>query len=74
MAMSSADVTATLGPVDETLVAEIIATGATRDDLAQAWYWLNCDDALIKAGRPLPSGKVAELADLLSPERDEPDA
>lgn len=74
MAMSSAEVTAILGPIDETLVAEIISTGATKDELAQAWCWQNCDDALIKAGRPLPSGKVAELADLLSPERDEPDA
>lgn len=73
MAMSSADVTAILGPVDEVLIAEIIATDATRDDLAQAWYWLNGDEALINDGRPLPSGKVAELAELLSADRDEPE-
>ena len=74
MAMSAADVTAILGLVDDALVAEIISTGATREDLAQAWYWLNSDEALINEGRPLPSGKVAELAELLSADEDEPGA
>lgn len=71
MAMTADDVTAILGPVDEALIAEIIWIGATREDLAQAWYWLNGEESLINAGRPLPSGKVAELVDLLSADKDE---
>jgi hypothetical protein len=61
-----------LGPIDETLIAEIIATGATAEELAQAWAWINSDEALIGELRRLPSGKVAELIDLLSPSEGEP--
>ena len=69
--MTADDVTAILGPIDEVLMAEILSTGATRDELAQAWVWLQSDEALINEGRPLPSGKVAELLDLISPDMDD---
>jgi hypothetical protein len=67
------DVLAVLGPIDETLLAEIVASDATRDELVRAWAWLNSDDALIGELRHLPNGKVAELINLLAPpEDDEP--
>jgi hypothetical protein len=72
MTMAHRDVVAVLGPADEALIAEVIATDATAEELSQAWAWLNSDEALIGEGRPLPSGKVAELIDLLSPIEDEP--
>jgi len=59
------EITAILGPLDEELVAEINKTGASTEELAQAWAWLNADEALINDGRPLPSGRVAELVALL---------
>jgi hypothetical protein len=65
MGLSREDVVFVLGPVDEILVADLIATGASTEDLAQAWAWVNSDEALIGEGRPLPTGKVAELIDLL---------
>jgi hypothetical protein len=61
-----------LGPSDGNLIAEVVATGATLEELAQAWAWVNNDEALINDGRPLPTGRVAELIGLLSPEDDEP--
>ncbi len=71
--MTRDDVVAVLGPVDESLLAEIVATNATREELTRAWAWLNSDDALIGELRHLPGGKVAELIDLLAPlEEDEP--
>jgi hypothetical protein len=73
MSLTTEDVTAILGPVDGTLIAEIVLTDASRDELARAWAWLNSEDALINAGQPPPSGKVAELIDLLSDQaEDEP--
>lgn len=63
--MTAEDIVAILGPVDATLVAEIGQTGATREELAQAWAWVNADEALINENRPLPSGRVAALIDLL---------
>lgn len=70
MTMTSEDVIAVLGPVDETLLANIIATGATAAELAEAFAWINSEEALIGEGRRLPTGKVAELVDLLSAEED----
>ena len=63
--MTAEEIVAILGPVDETLIAEIEQTGAPSEELAQAYAWLNADDALINEGRPLPSGRVAELVSLL---------
>ena len=72
MSMAHKDVVAVLGPIDEALTAQLIATDATAEELARAWAWVNNDEALIGEGCPLPNGKVAELIDLLSPAEDEP--
>ena len=73
MTMTSDDVITILGPVDETLVADVIATGATLAELSEAFAWVNNDEALIGEGRPLPSGRVATLVDLLVSDEDEPE-
>lgn len=56
--MSPDEIAAILGPVDPVLIAEIAKTGATQEELAQAWIWINADEALINEGRPLPSGRT----------------
>lgn len=71
MSLTHADIVAVLGPVDNALIADITATDASPEELAQAWAWVNNDEALIGEGRHLPTGKVAELIDLLQPELDE---
>lgn len=67
------DITAILGPVDEVLIAEINRTGATAEELAEAWAWVGADEALINEGRPLPSGRIAELVALLEASELDPD-
>lgn len=59
------EITAILGPVDEALIAEINQTGASAGELAEAWAWLNADEALVNNGRSSPSGRVADLIALL---------
>lgn len=71
MAMTRDEVVSVLGPVDEAMVAEIIATGASAEELREAWAWLNEDEALMGEGRPLPGTRIAALIDLLDP--DEPE-
>lgn len=71
MALTRDDVLSVIGPADETLVTEIIATEATTEELTHAWAWANNDEALINEGRPLPSGRTAELVELLTPQDDE---
>lgn len=56
--MSPDEIAAIHGPVDPVLIAEIAKTGATQEELAQAWIWINADEALINEGRPLPSGRT----------------
>jgi hypothetical protein len=54
----------TLGELDDVAVAEIIATGATPRELAEAHAWLANDEALINAGKHLPSGRVGRLVEI----------
>jgi hypothetical protein len=71
MTLTRDEVTSVLGPVDDTLAAELFATGASLTELEQAWAWLNSDEALINEYRPLPSGRVAQLIDILQAPDDE---
>lgn len=59
------DVIAMLGELDDVAVADIIATGATPEELAQAHAWLTNDEALINAGKPLPTGRVGRLVEIV---------
>ncbi|MBN9076488.1 MAG: hypothetical protein BGN87_23430 [Rhizobiales bacterium 65-79] len=65
MPMTREEIVSVLGPTDETLIADILSTGASFEELREAWAWLNGDEALIGEGRPLPGTRLAELIDLL---------
>ena len=60
-----ADVVAALGPVDDLTVAEIIGTGATREDLAEACGWIERDEALMSI-QPLAPGRVSRLVEIIA--------
>ncbi|WP_188822044.1 hypothetical protein [Brucella endophytica] len=73
MAITRDEIISVLGPVDDTLIAEIMASGATLDELILAWGWITNEEALVLEGIPRASGRTAELIDLLSDdEEDEP--
>ena len=55
-----------IGTVDDVLIAQIIGTGATADELAEAQAWFANDEALMNTGKPLPAGRVGELVEILS--------
>jgi hypothetical protein len=69
--MTREDVRAVLGPVDDGLVVEILGTGASREELAEAYAWITDDEAPMNAGRPLASGRVSRLIDLLETAEEE---
>jgi hypothetical protein len=60
------DVIKAVGEVDDVTIAEIIGTGATAEELAEAQAWLANEDALLDAGKPPPTGHVRELIDILA--------
>ena len=51
---------------DDVTIAQIIATGATTDELAEALAWMANDEPMLNSGRPLATGRVRELVDILS--------
>jgi hypothetical protein len=53
------------GAVDDVTIAQMIATGATVDELAEALAWLANDEPMMNSGRPLATGRVRELVDIL---------
>jgi hypothetical protein len=60
------DVTKAVGRADDMTIAEIIGTGATVDELAEAQAWIANDEPLLNAGKPLATGRVRELIDILA--------
>ena len=68
MTMTRHDVVSVLGAVDDVTIAEIIATGASLEELREAWAWAFGDEALMSQGRPLPGTRVAALIDLIEPD------
>ncbi len=60
------DVTKAISRADDVTIAQIIGTGATVDELAEAQAWLANDEPMLNAGRPLATGRVRELVDILT--------
>ncbi len=60
------DVIKAVGGADDVTIAQIGATNATAEELAEAKAWIANDEPLINAGKPLPSGRVGELIDILT--------
>jgi hypothetical protein len=60
------DVVKAIGSADDVTIAQLIATGATVEELAEAQAWMANDEPMMNSGRPLATGRVRELVDILS--------
>jgi hypothetical protein len=69
--LTRSEVVTVLGEIDETVISDVIVTGATADELAEARAWLANDEPLFSQGKPLASGRVARLVEILATIRDE---
>jgi len=59
------EVRALIGRSDDRVLTEILNMGASQAELAEARAWLENDEAMLNEGRPIPSGRVARLVELL---------
>jgi hypothetical protein len=59
------DVLASLRDADDHLVAEIIAMGASLEDLTEALAWMSDDEAAFDAGEVTLTGTVGRLIEFL---------
>ena len=64
--LSRDDVVKTVDRADEVTIAQIIGTGSTVEELAEAQAWLANDEPMINDLRPLAHGRVRELVDIRS--------
>jgi hypothetical protein len=64
--LSREEIILALGEVDEVMIAQIIASGATAHELAEAQAWVANDEPLLNSSKPLPSGRVGHLTEILS--------
>ena len=55
-----------VGRLDEGRLIEILKTGASEEELIEAFEWLYSDDALAKSRHHAPDSKVALLRDILN--------
>ncbi len=66
--VSKEEVEEIVGRLEDAAVSAIIATGASRDELLEAYAWLTADDASHRRLHRAPHGTVARLCDLLEAE------
>lgn len=55
-----------VGPLDESLIIEILNKGATREELVEAFEWTYADDVLARELHREPTGRVSDLCEIIS--------
>jgi hypothetical protein len=73
MSLSREQLIKALGDVEDAALADILAMGATAEELAEAQAWITNDEALINSGKPPVSGRVSRLAEILTSIEDDDD-
>jgi hypothetical protein len=59
------DVITAFGPIEDIAIAEILSTGATPEELAEAQAWLSNNEPLMNSGKPMAEGRVNRLIEIL---------
>lgn len=63
---TAGEILAICGHIEDQAVLDIIATGATADEVLEAHTWLMADDRLGPELRRRPSGRVGQVCDVLT--------
>ena len=66
---TAGDIVAILGPVDDSLIAEISATGATAEEVREANAWLSTRDYFRRVAHDSAHGRIAQVYHLLDAQR-----
>jgi len=65
MPLTRDEVVRIIGPADDRTIAQVIGTGATPEELEEAQAWVVNDEAMMNAGRPMATGRVSQLIEIL---------
>lgn len=66
--VTAEEVAEAVGPLEDATVATIIATGASREEVLEAYAWLSADDDMHRELHRAPHGVVAAVCDILEAE------
>jgi hypothetical protein len=69
--VTRAEAAAILGAADEQTLVDVVATGATKAEVAEAFAWAANDEAMLNEGRSLPSGRVLQILSILRSHEEE---
>ena len=70
---TESDVRRILGTVEDDLVMEVLATGATADEILEAYEWVSSEDRLGTDLDHTKRGRVAAVYDILVRDAEEMD-
>jgi hypothetical protein len=62
-----------VGPLEDGVASAIIATGATVEEVAEAYAWLTMDEPLGKELRHACQGRAGTVCDILAAEMELPE-
>ena len=65
---SASEVRAIVGPLDDAVIARIVATGASAAEVLEAYTWLTADDHLGTELEHTCRGRVAQVYEILEDE------
>jgi hypothetical protein len=74
MALTRQEIVERIGPVDDLVIAAIVESGATREELDEANAWIANDEPLINSGRRLATGRVGQIVELLARHQEDREA
>jgi hypothetical protein len=69
---TASDVVQIVGPIDDKVIARVIATGATAEEVTEAHTWLSSQDYFRRAAHDAAQGRIARVYHLLDAERQRP--
>ena len=72
-AATLSEIAAIVCPLDEAVLLEILATGATATEVLEAFTWVNADDQIATETEHGPRGAVLRVCDILEREKPESD-
>ncbi len=66
---TASEVVQIIGPIDDHIIADIMATGATAAEVTEAYSWLSSRDYFHRKVHELAHGRVAQVYRILDAER-----
>jgi hypothetical protein len=70
--VTASDIVQVAGPIDDSVIAQIIAVGATAEEVKEAHAWLSTRDYFRRLAHDAAHGRIARVYHLLDAQRQRP--